>query len=211
MLLETLGNPWTIADPGIAVKPFPSGRLTHPGMCGLEQILIANAISPAQVKRIGVRTNRQLPGNLTYHAPVTGLQGKFSMEFCLASILLFRKAGLTEFTDEFVNRADVQDAIRKIDYTCYSDDEAAANGYPLLATFVEVDLVDGRQFSTRVDVARGSPPISMTEEEVAEKFRQCAAYAGWRQERSEKIVEATLGLEKLARVTELTSLLLLPD
>jgi hypothetical protein len=28
----------------------------------------------------------------------------------------------------------------------------------------------------------------------------CLAYAGWRQERSEKIIEATLGLEKLARV-----------
>ena len=211
VLLETLGNPWTIADPGIAVKPFPSGRLTHPAMCGLEQILIAHAISPAQVKRIGVKTNRQLPGNLTYHAPVTGLQGKFSMEFCLASILLFRKAGLTEFTDEFVNRADVQEAIRKIDYTCYSDEEAAVNGYPLLATFIEVDLADGRQFSTRVDVARGSPPISMTEEEVTEKFRQCAAYAGWRQARSEKIIKATLGLENLAHVTDLTSLLLRTD
>jgi hypothetical protein len=51
----------------------------------------------------------------------------------------------------------------------------------------------------------------MHEEEVAEKFRQCAAYAGWRQERSEKIAEATLDLEKLARATDLTSRLLRED
>ena len=207
VLLNTLGNPWTIAVPGIAVKPFPSGRLTHPAMCGLDDIMTEHAISPSQVACIGVRTNRQLPGNLTYHRPVTGLQGKFSMEFCLAAILLLRKAGLSEFTDEVVNHPDIQDAIRKIDYTCYDDEEAAAKNYPLLATFLEVVLKDGRRFEARVDVARGSPPISMTEEQVADKFRQCAAYAGWPAERSERIVDATLNLEKLAHISALSGLL----
>ena len=63
-------------------------------MCELEKIVKENDLQPAAVERIHVRTNRQLPGNLTYHQPRTGLEGKFSMEFCLASILVVRRAGL---------------------------------------------------------------------------------------------------------------------
>jgi 2-methylcitrate dehydratase PrpD len=207
VLLHQLGKPWTIVSPGIAVKPFPSGRLAHPGMCKLEEIVTAHDIRPEQVERIEVKTNRELPGNLTYHHPTTGLQGKFSMEFCLASILVLRRAGLSEFTDAVVNRDDIQEAIRKIRYTCYDDREAETNKYPLLTTFIEVVLKDGRRFAGRADVARGSPPIAMTEAEVAAKFRDCAAFAGWPQRATERIVEITFDLDKLPRIAQLMKLL----
>jgi 2-methylcitrate dehydratase PrpD len=176
-------------------------------MCKLEEIATAHDIRADDVERIEVRTNRELPGNLTYHLPVTGLQGKFSMEFCLASILVLRRAGLGEFTDETVNRPDIQQAIRTVRYTCYDDSEAQANNYPLLATFIEVVLKDGRTFAGRADVARGSPPLAMTESEVAAKFHNCAAFAGWPRQRADDIVAMTLELDKLARIADLTRLL----
>jgi 2-methylcitrate dehydratase PrpD len=154
-----------------------------------------------------VKTNRLLPGNLTYHRPVAGLEGKFSMEFCLASILVLRRAGLAEFTDECVNCPDIQVAISKIDYTCYSDEEAAANNYPLLATFLEVVLKDGRRFSGRVDFARGSPPQPMTWEEVADKFRGGAQFAHWDEARIEKIIATVRDIEHMKKMSELAVLL----
>lgn len=209
VLLETLGKPWTFAtDASIAIKPFPSGRLTHPAMCELERIMHEHSIVAAQVDRVGVRTNKLLPGNLTYHRPATGLQGKFSMEFCLASILVLGKAGLAEFTDEVVNRPDIQAAMGKIDYTCYSDEEAAANRYPLLTTFLEVSLKDGRKLSARVDFARGSPPLPMTEEQVADKVRGCAEFAQWPADRTERIIEMALDIEHVDNVRDLTALML---
>ena len=54
----------------------------------------------------------------------TGLEGKFSMEFSLASIIVLRRAGLVEYSDAVVNRPDIQETIRKIDYTVFSDEEA---------------------------------------------------------------------------------------
>jgi 2-methylcitrate dehydratase PrpD len=208
VILDTLGKPWTFAtDASIAIKPFPSGRLTHPGMCELEKIVLDNDILPDEVKRIGVRTNRLLPGNLTYHRPVTGLEGKFSMEFCLASILVQRRAGLAEFTDGFVNRRDIQEAIGKIDYTCYSDEEAAVNAYPLLATFIEVELNDGRKFSGRVDYARGSPPQPMTWDDISNKFRGCAGFAKWAPDSTEKIIRMVYELERVENVAHLAALL----
>ena len=208
VILNTLGKPWTfLTDASIAIKPFPSGRLTHPGICELEKIVVENNIVPAQVERIGVKTNGLLPGNLTYHRPVTGLEGKFSMEFCLASMLVLRRAGLAEFTDEVVNRRDIQDAIGKIDYTCYSDEEAAANNYPLLATFLEVELKDGRKFAGRVDYARGSPPQPMTWDDISNKFRGCAEFARWPSPGTEKIIGMVFELEKVANFAELAALL----
>ncbi|MCX7137701.1 MAG: MmgE/PrpD family protein [Proteobacteria bacterium] len=211
VIMNTLGKPWTfVTDASIAIKPFPSGRLTHPGMCELEKIVLENNILPNQVERIGVRTNRLLPGNLTYHRPVTGLEGKFSMEFCLASMLVLRRAGLAEFTDEVVNRRDIQDAINRIEYTCYSDEEAAANNYPLLTTFLEVVLKDGRKFSGRVDYARGSPPQPMNWNDISNKFRGGAQFAQWPQDKAERIIQMVFELEKLKNVAELAALMLAP-
>jgi 2-methylcitrate dehydratase PrpD len=207
MIQDKLGNPWSFATPGISIKPFPSGALTHPAMSKLQEMVVEHDIRPEQVGRIGIRTNRLLPENLTYHRPTTGLQGKFSMEFCLASILLLRRAGLAEFTDEVVNRPDIQEAISRIDYTAYSDKEAAENDYKPLTSFLDVVLKDGRRISARADVAKGHPSIPMTEDDVVNKFRECAAFASWPEDRSEKIIKAILELEKLARMADLTALL----
>ena len=69
---------------------------------------------------------------------------------------MLRKAGLLEYSDEVVNRPDIQDVIRKTDYTVFSDEEAEAKGYHLWTTFLDVTLKDGRTISARVDAAKGS-------------------------------------------------------
>jgi 2-methylcitrate dehydratase PrpD len=176
-------------------------------MCKLQELVVTHDIMPDQVERLAVRTNRVLPVNLTYHRPTTGLQGKFSMEFCLAAILTLRRAGLTEFTDTVVNRPHVQQAIGKIDYSVYSDEEAAAQGYALLTTFLDIMMKDGRRFSARADAAKGSAGIPMNEDELAGKFRECAEFADWGVQRAEKLIELILHLEELDDVRALTELL----
>jgi 2-methylcitrate dehydratase PrpD len=206
-LLGKLGNPWGYVSPRVAIKPYPCGNLQQPAMDKLRELVLANDIRPEQVERIAVKSHRLMPLNLTYHRPKTGLEGKFSMEFSLASILVLRKAGLAEYSDEVVNRADVQDAIGRIDYTVYSDEEAQAKGYTLLTTFLDITLKDGRKISARVDAARGSASLPMSEDEVAEKFRDGARFAGWSLDRADKIVSLVLGLEKVKDIRALTDLL----
>src|SRR5205085_3924778 len=133
-----------------------------------------------------VKSHRLMPLNLTYHRPRTGLEGKFSMEFSLASILVLRRAGLLEYSDEVVNRPDIQEAIRRIDYTVFSDEEAEANGWHLWTTFLDITLKDGRTLSARADAAKGSASMPMSEEEVSEKFRDCAAFAKLPKDAAEK-------------------------
>jgi 2-methylcitrate dehydratase PrpD len=206
-LVGKLGNPWNYVAKRVAIKPYPCGNLQQPAMDKLRELVLANDIKPDQVERLAVKSHRLMPLNLTYHRPTTGLEGKFSMEFSLASILVLRKAGLAEYSDEVVNRPDVQDAIRKIDYTVFSDEEAEAKGYTLLTTFLDVTMKDGRHISARVDAAKGSASMPMSEEEVAEKYRDCAAFARMPKATVEKAIDLVLALEELDDIRTLTALL----
>jgi 2-methylcitrate dehydratase PrpD len=202
---EKLGNPWTFANPGVSIKPHPSGSLTHPGMTLMLSLIKQHDIRPDQVARVKVGTNQNMPNALIHHRPRTELQAKFSMEFCMAILLLDRKAGLPEFTDEVVNRPDVQAMIQKVDFGVHPEAEAA--GYDKMTTIIEIALKDGRTLSGRADFGKGSPANPMSYEEVADKFRECAAFSRWPAAKAERVIELVKGLEDLPDVRELTALL----
>ena len=200
-----LGKPWTFAMPGVSIKPYPSGSLTHPGMGVMLELILKHDIKPAQVIKVRVGTNRHMPNTLIHRRPKNELQAKFSMEFCMAVLLLKRKAGLAQFTDAVVNRADVQRMIGNIDFGVHPEAEAA--GYEKMTTIIDIELADGRRISGRADFGKGSPVNPMSDGEVADKFRECAAWGGLRQANAERIIERVFDLEKLPRVRELTRLL----
>src|SRR4051812_36496898 len=126
-IMGKLGAPWTFSEPGISIKPHPSGSLTHPGMTEMLRLIREHKIRAEDVRRVRVGTNSNMPNALIHHRPTNELQAKFSMEFCMAILLLEGRAGLSEFTDEVVLRPDVQAMIEKVDFVI--DDEAERAGY----------------------------------------------------------------------------------
>jgi 2-methylcitrate dehydratase PrpD len=204
-IVGRLGNPWTFAAPGISIKPHPSGSLTHPGMTEMLRLIRAHDIRADQVRRVRVGTNSNMPNALIHHRPKDELQAKFSMEYCVAILLLERRAGLMEFTDGRVTSADVRAMIERIDFVV--DDEAEAAGYHKMTTIIDIELVDGRTISGRADFGKGSPTDPMSYGEVAEKFRECADVAGVPAGRAGEIVELVAELEHLPSIERLTSLL----
>jgi 2-methylcitrate dehydratase PrpD len=206
-LVGKLGNPWNYVAKGVAIKPYPCGNLQQPAMDKLRELVVTNGIKAEDVERLAVKSHRLMPLNLTYHRPTSGLEGKFSMEFSLASILVLRRAGLAEYADEVVNRPDIQETIRRIDYTVFSDEEAEANGWHLWTTFLDLTLKDGRTLSARADAAKGSASMPMSEVEVADKFRDCAAFARMPGDATEEAIDQILNLERVHDIRTLTALL----
>lgn len=200
-----LGAPWTFMDPGVSIKPNPSGSLTHPGMTKMLELILENDIKPEDVERVDVGTNHNMPNALIHHQPKNELQAKFSMEFCMAILLLERRGGLPEFTDEVVNRPDVQAMIEKVKFGVHPEAEAA--GYDKMTTIIDIHLKDGRTISGRSDFGKGSPANPMSYDEEADKFRGCAEFAGWDTSRTEALVEHVRHLEDVASVAEITRLL----
>jgi 2-methylcitrate dehydratase PrpD len=201
---QKLGKPWTLISPGVSIKPFPSGSLTHPAMSQIAELIEKRDIKASQVESVRVGTNRNMPNALIHHRPTTGLQAKFSMEYCVAVFFVYRKAGLAEFTDEAVNNPEVQEMLRRVEFVVSPEAEAA--GYDKMTTLIDVHLRDGRTISSRADFAKGSPQFPMTFDEVAEKFLDAAAYAKWDKMKSIKIVDSIRHLEDLPDVRSLTAL-----
>ncbi len=201
-----LGAPWTFVEPGISIKPHPSGSLTHPGMTEMQRLIKEHGIRAADVKRVRVGTNHNMPNALIHHRPTNELQAKFSMEFCMAILLLEGKAGLHEFTDEVVNRDDVKAMIEKVDFVI--DDVAEKAGYDKMTTIIDIDLADGRRVSGRADFGKGSPSNPMSFAEVATKFHECASFANFDRAKADAIVEIVADLENLGSIHKLMGLLL---
>src|SRR6266481_5180309 len=176
-IMGRLGKPWTFVSPGISLKPYPSGSLTHPAMTELMRLIEANNIQADQVEKVDCGANHNMTTTLLHHQPKTGLEAKFSMEFCLAILLLERKAGLGEFSDKVVQGADVQEMIRKINF--YVDPQAESAGFDKMMSFLKIHLRDGRVITGRADFAKGSPANPMSFDEAATKFRGCAEFAAW--------------------------------
>jgi 2-methylcitrate dehydratase PrpD len=205
LIMGELGDPWTFHFPGVSIKPHPSGSLTHPGMAVMLGLIRRNNIQPGQVKHVLVGTNHNMPNALIHHEPKDELQAKFSMEFCMAILLLERKAGLEQYTDEVVNRPDVQAMIRKIDFRV--DPEAEAAGFDKMTTIVTLTLTDGREIKGRADFGKGSPSNPMSDAELAEKFHGCASWAGFDRARADAVLDMLWEIEKVRDVNDLTKLM----
>jgi 2-methylcitrate dehydratase PrpD len=173
-------------------------------MTALLGLIREHAIKAEQVERVDVGTNRNMPNALIHHRPTDSLQAKFSMEFCVAALLLYGRAGLGEFTDEVVRRPEVQAMIQRVRFGVHPEAEAA--GYNKMTSIVDIRLKDGRSVRGREDFAKGSPANPMSYAEVTAKFEDCCRFAKWPEAKSKAIVEAVRKLEVLADVRTLTAL-----
>src|SRR6266404_5614814 len=176
-ILDRLGKPWTFASPGVSLKPYPSGSLAHPAMTELARLITAHPIQAAHVEKVDVGANHNMTTTLLHHQPRTGLEAKFSMEFCLAILLLGHKPGLDQFSDKVVQSRDVQEMIRRINF--YVDPQAERAGYDKMTSILKIHLTDGSVVTGRADFGKGSPASPMSFDEAATKFRGCAEFAEW--------------------------------
>jgi 2-methylcitrate dehydratase PrpD len=193
MIDGVLGDPWTFDSPGISIKPHPSGSLTHPAMGALLDLVNEHDIRATDVRAVRVGTNRHMPNALIHHRPKDSLAAKFSMEFCMAVLILERRAGLAQFTDEVVNRPDVQAMIERVEFV--ADPAADEGGFREMTSIIDVELVDGRTFHTRAEFGKGSPANPMTDDELIDKFHGCLDWAGMPSSVGQEVAARVLGLE----------------
>jgi 2-methylcitrate dehydratase PrpD len=112
--IKQLGNPWVIADPGLALKQFPCCYASHRGMDGVLQLRRRLGFNAANLARLECRMP---PGGmrvLIYPQPKTGLEGKFSLQYALAAGVLDGEYTLWSFTDEAVNRVPIRGLLARV-------------------------------------------------------------------------------------------------
>jgi 2-methylcitrate dehydratase PrpD len=175
-LIGALGRPHAIVNPGVSVKPYPCGVLSHQAMDAMLALVTEHDVKPEAIKAVRLRAGSNILDPLRYKTAKTELEAKFCPPFLLAAIALRRKAGMREFTDEFVSSEPVQRLMTKV--TTILDPEIEAKGFDRIRSVVEVDLVDGRTLVQRADERyRGGPERPFTRAELHAKFTDCAGLA----------------------------------
>lgn len=154
---------------GLAIKLFPCCYALQRPISAIRDGLPK---TPAdQVERMIVRTTASSLQPLHHHRPTTGLQGKFSLEYALATALLDDHPGFAAFTDEAVTRPAARRLIETVEVVTDPDGAGLLNG----AVDVEVFLADGTSRRTTLALPPGAPQRPPTDGQLAEKLAACGA------------------------------------
>jgi 2-methylcitrate dehydratase PrpD len=170
-----LGSPFFFEDPGISIKPYPSGSLSHPGQDAVLELVHEHDIRPKDVDEAIAGTNSAMPNALIYSLPQTALEAKFSFPFFLAIAILRRKVGIEEFRDEVVRSPEVQEMMKRCHHVV--DAEIDARGFQQMDTRITIRLKDGRVVEKVESFATGHPQKPMSRARLEEKFFECAELA----------------------------------
>ena len=170
--IERLGAPWEILSPGIDVKLYPCCYFTHLSIDAALEISADIGKRSAGIESIRVSVSPGTMMVLRKEPPQTGLEGKFSLEYCVAAALVDSDVSLASFEDSAVARPDVRALMNRVRVT--EDGPAAATPIGGSAV-VTVAFDDGEPISSRrVDIPRGAPQNPLSWSQLAQKFRDCA-------------------------------------
>ena len=174
LVRDRFGEPHTMSSPGISIKPYPSGVLTHPSMDAMLFLMQENGLGPDDIERVTLRAGSNVLGPIRFRVATTELEGKFSFAFLLSAIILSGRAGKAEFTDEFVRSEACQALQARID--TQFDQEIEDMGWDRIRSRIDVVTRAGREITRWADENyRGSPHNPLSDEEVEGKFNDCSA------------------------------------
>jgi 2-methylcitrate dehydratase PrpD len=206
--LEELGRIYELINSGIRIKPYPCGGLTHPAIDGVLEFKTKHGITAEMIESIDVGVARHTFERIVFRVPENGLQGKFSMPYLLARAIIDGRLFLDAFTDSAVKDKNVLRLAEKIQMHLEADLKPTALGSrPCKVT---IRLRDGRRFSRQIDYAKGSREAPMTDDELKQKFADCAREA-LDDKSVERITDYVEHLEALDDIRPLCQLLIGPN
>jgi len=186
-VLGMLGLGWDVVN--LSQKYHASCHATHSPLEAALGVVREAGLDLDDIREIRVRPSR-LPLDAAGNTePSTGLEGKFSIPYCVANALLRGETGTRAFTDEQVNDPAVRALMNKIRVSL--DPEMKA-----LESRVEVETRDGTVRSGFSDILQQIPPLAVKQDRVRSKFMDlCAPVAG--EGRARSLAEAIERLDGL--------------
>src|SRR5215471_3445832 len=167
---QGFGKVWTIVDPGVSIKPYPCGVLTHPTIDLMLKLVTEHDIQSDAIESVKVYAGSNILNPIRYPIAANHLQAKFSLPTALAMIALSRKAGKREFSDEFVGSPSMQTMQRKI--TTELDYEIEKLGFDKMRSRIAIRLNDGQTFAGLADERyRGGPENPLSDADLEAKVR----------------------------------------
>lgn len=200
-IFKGLGRRWEILETGITVKLYPSCAATHPALDAVLDLKRENDLQPQQVESIEVQVDSIVPTLLIYNQPQTGLEGKFSMPFCVAAALIDGQVGLDSFESR-VHDPAIRELMTRVAMKVNPD--LGKDAPALTQVIVTIRCHDGRRLQRAANGARGYPANPASAEELRTKFMTCAQRARSALSAEELYLQLCT-MERVADITHLAS------
>ena len=193
-----LGERWSLL--GTTLKPYPVCQLSHAALDALASV--RDEIPIDAVDRIDVDVpagsvpivcepvERKL-------SPASPYEAKFSLQWCVAALLVDGDITIASFDDDRVNRPGLVDLAARVRYRPFDPDTAPADA----PGRVRVHLSGGETIEASVPRSRGGPDLPMTDDDVIAKF---VANCGTPE--AARVADAVLRLDEAPDVTGILDL-----
>jgi 2-methylcitrate dehydratase PrpD len=198
-LAKRLGKPYSILEPGFAIRIYPSHPLGHPAIDLTLVLVNLHGMHANEIKRIEVDVTTVMGKVLSMTAPtsVAGLGRNLPFAIALA-------ASKGTIVPQDFYRLPRQKVINELmaRIECNIAPELDALGPERAQTIVRISLSGGRIIQMKADVAKGTPQKPLSEIELNHKFFQSALHS-LDEQHAEQLLNQLWMLEEIPDVASL--------
>jgi len=166
-VLLSFGKPFRIADPGFAIKLFPSQISTHYAITAAIEVS-SQIPDKSRIKKL--RITAPSLHHIDRPEPVSGLEGKHSLQYTSGVAVLDGFVKIGSFHDERRFRPDIVNLLKKTELNLDASIPAATNKMHME---VAAELDDGRVVKALCKAPKGVWGHLLTNQEHRPKLDDC--------------------------------------
>jgi len=171
-MLESLGNPWEVADPGLRVKLYACCTSNHRPVEAAVLLSKEYNIDPAEIERVDCGVIYKVPDILIRSDPRSGVEAKFCLQYCVARALVSGRLSISHFDQAQVLDPSLRPLMAKV--FMYVHPEGRKETMTRQLAEVTIKMRDGRTLTRKVYEQEGHPLRPLSDEQVRNKFIDCA-------------------------------------
>ena len=195
VLSDGLGTRWE--TPEICFKPYPACHLMHACLDCVAELKREHQLSTKDIKEVLCRVPKEVapiicePETVKL-APRSEYEGKFSLQFSAAALLVTGKVNVDTYEPEQIGNDEILQMAQRIKYEI-AGDTTFPKFFPGEAI---ITLHNGTRLHHKVEVNRGMPGNPMTRYDIITKFRENAGRV-LPESRIEDIIQAVTDLDRI--------------
>jgi 2-methylcitrate dehydratase PrpD len=168
-LTRNLGNPYSIVNPGINLKPYPNCWAHHRVYDSMLYLVTTYDLKPDDVESILCDLQPEKP-TYRYLRPDTDLEAKYSLGYGIAVCLMDREMTMKQYEAERITDPRLREILSKIRHTPQASEAEKHK--------VTIILKNGAIYSHQTEHSKGNAlHAPLSDREVQEKYRACAGRA----------------------------------
>jgi 2-methylcitrate dehydratase PrpD len=198
-IVDLWGAPFSIMDPGLAIKIHPCCGSTHTAVDAMLKLREDHGLVPEMVEKIESSTYLHRLAHTDRPNPASDLDGKFSVQYCMARALMHGVVKMEHFENGAVHDADARALLAKVTSTPHEKDN-------IFHATVAVTTKAGERFEQAFEMANGRCDNPVPQEQLKLKFESTSSRA-LTTDRVAQLYETIMSLENLPSVHQMTDLL----